>query len=486
MLGIVGIICFVLAGAYIVKLAIDSGWLTPARQIGAAITLGITLIAAGFRLREMDRGYASLLPGAGVAILYLSVIAAHLVHSLISFSASIAGISLVSITCIWLYTRLRHDIYPITAAISSYLSPLLLSAFTGEEFSIYYYVVCSIAFAGIAVWLESRILAIIATYLSVGMTALIGLGLENDSSAAIALPFHFLIFATATYYHTVLSGKPLKTEEAWAFFPALMIFYAAEYSFIHRMNPQLAPWISLGFAAFLIGLYLAAQNLFRKTALRSKDMILGFAAIVVFHSLYLEILTEHIRPWLFIIIILAVTFTGLNQARTITSHWIPALFAGVILVIEYIRIAFFLLDDTTNVQLLLGFGSVTVLYMFYLMRIDPARDRGDAGFVILGAAHGMAILGLYRLFSEGGSLAVSGGWLGYAAIIIGLGFHRKDPVIAKSALMVLSLAAAKALIYDTSSASPGVRILCLLLTGAVLYGCGLILKRIQSWKVGSV
>lgn len=55
--------------------------------------------------------------------------------------------------------------------------------------------------------------------------------------------------------------------------------------------------------------------------------------------------------------------------------------------------------------------------------------------------------------------------------------------MAKSALFVLGFAAGKALLYDAASAPTVVRIGCLLLTGAVLYGCGLLMRKIAHWKV---
>ena len=61
-------------------------------------------------------------------------------------------------------------------------------------------------------------------------------------------------------------------------------------------------------------------------------------------------------------------------------------------------------------------------------------------------------------------------------------FARRDDVMAKSALFVLGFAAGKALLFDAASASTVVRIFCLLLTGAVLYGCGLFMRKIGSWN----
>ncbi len=83
-LGIIGVLCFVLAAGFIIKLSIETGWLTPARQIGIAVLFGLSLIAVGFRLMKSDRGYASLLPAAGIVVLYLSAFAGHLLYQLVT------------------------------------------------------------------------------------------------------------------------------------------------------------------------------------------------------------------------------------------------------------------------------------------------------------------------------------------------------------------------------------------------------------------
>ncbi len=80
---------------------------------------------------------------------------------------------------------------------------------------------------------------------------------------------------------------------------------------------------------------------------------------------------------------------------------------------------------------------------------------------------------------------MSASWLIYAVAVMVLAFARRDEVMAKSALIVLALAAGKALLYDAAAAPTVVRILCLLLTGVVLYGCGLLMRRIGSWSKDS-
>ncbi len=482
-LGIVSVICFVLAAGFIIKLAVESGWLTPERQIGLSCLLGFSLIGAGFWLRRADKEFASYLPGAGIVVLYLSFLAAHTVHHLVPATTALGLITLVSAACVWLYDQLRLKMYLFTATIGSYVAPLILGSEIQVEFTLAYYSMCSIAFAGIAIWLEERLATIVAAYLAILMTASVGLTKIDDFLVAWALAFQFVIFVGGTAVHTTRRGRALTTQEAWAFFPVLMIFYSSEYYFIQKLAPTYAPWISIAFAAFLIGIYVASKRSLRDTALNTGGVIIAYATVVSFHAIYLELLTDQLRPWLLVATLAGIAFSDVNRSQVRGEFKFPILAVGVVVLIEYIRIAAGLVTEPILYThwLSCGFASVAVMLALYIRRRDITAAE-QVGFAILGAAHLMAILALYRLLESSGSLAVSVGWLAYAGVTIGFGFHRKDSVLAKSALMVLSLSAAKALLYDASSAPTVVRIVCLLVTGVALYGCGFLLRKISSWK----
>jgi len=66
LLGWSGATALVLAAVYLVRLAIDAGWLTPERQVGIAVLAGLVLIGIGLALRHINRQYASLLPAGGI------------------------------------------------------------------------------------------------------------------------------------------------------------------------------------------------------------------------------------------------------------------------------------------------------------------------------------------------------------------------------------------------------------------------------------
>jgi uncharacterized membrane protein len=477
-LGIAAVVCFVVAAGFIVKMSIESGWLTPPRQIGLAALLGLVLIGAGLALRRADREYAGLLPAAGVVVLYLTAFAAHSLYSLLPFDVAIGVVCIVSAICLWLYTELKHDLYAITAAVGAYLSPVILDLHGEAEFALYYFLCCSVAFAALSIWLRTRTLTLVSAYLALLLTAVLGSNFGNDALVAGVLAVHFVIFAASTWLYTRESRRPLTDVEAWSFLPVLIAFYALEYQLLDRLVPLLAPWLSLSFAALLIGLYLAARKVLA-THLASQSLVLTYATIVAFHSGYLELLPDPVKPWLFVAVVLGIAFSP-PSSRPKGALWVPVAAAVVIAAIEYLKMLTHLFGAFDAGILAVSAAAFASLWAL-ILRGGQQRLPAVWSYALLGLAHLLAILGFYRLTAGAGSLAVSASWLFYAVAVIVFAFMRKDEAMAKSALVILALAAGKALLYDAASAPTLVRIFCLLLTGAVLYGCGLLMRKIAVW-----
>lgn len=477
-LGIVAVICFVFAAGFIIKLAIDSGWLTPVRQIGLAITFGISLIVAGFQLLRTDKAYASLLPAAGVIILYLSVFAGHHFHHLYELNIALGLITGTSLLCLWIYSEIRNDLYPLVAAVGSYAAPMLLEVGSVSEFSLYYFTFCSICFSGLSIWTQSRTLPIAASYLAIFVTSIAGLTLQQPDVIVGVLALHFIIFSTGTYLYTRHSGNPLTETESWAFFPVLLFFYAAEYFFLNQISPEKAPWLSLAFAGFLIALYLSAKFTSSKN-LGSTSVVSAFAAIVFLHSFYFVIMPEGLRSILFFVLVFGLAFFP-RRLTTSGSFHIPAFAIGFILLLEFIRMTSHLLHENEMRWVAMSSLSVVSLFTLYVSKFDLLRTK--TGTVVLATAHLLAIMSFYRFAYDYGSLAVSGLWLTYALALMAVGFTKRDKILTRSTMLPLACAAGKALLYDVSSAAAPVRIVCLLITGAALYGSGLLLRKIDTWK----
>ena len=475
-LGAIAVICFILAAGFIVKLAIDSGWLTPARQLALAFVFGGSLIGAGFWLEDRDQEYASLLPAAGISILFLTVFAAHRFHNLISFQLAIVATSFVSALCVYLYDRIRHDVYAIAAACGAYLSPVILGLNVESEFSLYYLIFCSIAFSLISAFVASRTLTVCSSYLAIGMTAVVGGSLGQPAFIASLLGVHFIVFVFGTFQYTKMN-QALTRREAWLFFPVLIFFYASEYRFLSLVDPSLASWISLAFAGLLLALYLSAKRL-TGAALESRDMILSFASVVFFHSFYLEILPSDAKPILLIAILAFGIFVPFELGKR--SFGFPVLALGAVMVLEYLHVLLAVFgNEGPQWYVYSAIISATSITLFLRRRLLFTDEI--AGYFILSAAHALAVAALKQIAEPGGSFLVSAAWLVYALFIVAIAYPRRDKVMAKSALLVLNLAAAKALLFDTAATPSVVRIFCLLLTGAVLYGCGLFLRQMSDW-----
>ena len=482
LLGVVGVICFVLAAGFIIKLSLDSGWLTPPRQIGLAVLFGLGLVVSGLALLDADREYAGYLPAAGVIVLYAAVFAAHRLYALLPFESAIALSAMVTGLCVWLYGRIQEDVYPVTAAVGSYFAPAILGLGAGAVFAVYYYLLCSAGFSVISIWVKSRTLSVVAAYLAMLMTAAAGLSLKADGLIAAMLALNFVVLSGGIYLYTVNNNTPLTEKEATGLLPALLFFYATEYYYVDRLVPGKAAWLSLIFAGLLLALYLEAKRRFPEGRMGSEGLILTFITVVGFHSFYLELLPGEAKPWLFMVIMIILSLPAIKYTPGKPGPLrIPALGVLAVLAIEFMSMLSHLLSGTEGSWLAVSLFSVASMWVLIAFRGDELQG-GNGYAPLLGSAHLLAIVGLYRLTKDAGSLEVSISWLFYATAVITYAFSRKDEAMARSAVFVLAFAAGKALLYDAAAAPTVVRIVCLLLTGAALYGSGFFLRKIAGWK----
>lgn len=482
-LGVVGSICFVLAAGFIIELSIESGWLTHQKQLGLATLLGLALFAAGILLSTADKIYASFLPAAGATILYLTCFAAYQYYLLISFQTVIAITSIVSGLSIWFYIRFKHDIYAIIAAVGAYIAPVVSDVNTNAIFTLYYFIICSLTFATLSILVRSRILTVISSYLAFSITAFVGLNLNQNELIAIILLVNFLIFSMGTYFHTQLTQQEMTEIESWSFFPVLLIFYATVFYYISRIHPALAPWVSLGAAALLIGLYLSAKNWIPERHFSSRSMLFTFVTMVCFHSIYLELLPSIIKPWLFPFIVLGINpISSKSTPNPINTVFvIPLIALSLILGIEYLNILSHLLNTIHFRWAVVAMASLASLWYVFITHRTQWIQKEEYSYALLAATHLLAIACLYQLTTHYGSLAVSSSWLLYSLIVLGFAYIQNDIVVAKSVLIILFFAAGKALLYDAASTPTIIRTLCLILTGIVLYASGFVIRKMTRW-----
>ncbi|MBL7480923.1 DUF2339 domain-containing protein [Legionella bononiensis] len=479
LLGVVSSICFILAAGFIFKLSIDSGWLTHEKQLGLASLLGLALFAAGILISNTDKLYASFLPAAGSTILYLTCFAAFQFYYLISFQTVIAITCIITGISLWFYIQFKHDIYAVIAAIGAYSAPFVTNIDNNAFFSLYYFIICSLTFATLSIWVQSRTLTVISSYLAISITAFIGLNLHLNAIIASALALNFLIFSMATYFYTRLTHNALTVKESWSLFPVLLVFYAMEYYYISRIDPALASLVSIAAAALLVALNLSAKRRSPNRTMSSSGLVLTFVTLVFFHSIYLELLPADIKPWLFVIIVIGysllhkqICLKDINNIKII-----PIIALSSILGIEYLNMLSHLAMQFNASWAIVSWTSFLSLWYIIIKHHSALNTNKNYIYPILAAAHILCIMGLYQITINYGSLAVSTSWLIYALIVLSFSYIKKDLIMAKSVLIVLSFAAGKALLYDAASTPNIHRTLSLILTGIVLYTSGLVIRK---------
>lgn len=478
LLPLIGMICFVLAGVFIVRLAIESGWLTSERQWGLLVLFGIALTSAGRFWNGVEKDYRTYLTASGIIVLYIAAFSSALYFELVSNTLAIVlGVG-VSAICLEAFRYHKSELFPILVSVGTYISPILLGSVSDLYFDAAYFIIWAFLFSYMAEVLKSRTLSLTAAYLGIGVFTLRYSAEMDPGKMGVVIAIlvvQFLLFCLGVYLYSIRNNTPLSQKIAIAYLPVLLFFYGTAYYFVSRLNSDLAPWISLMFAGIVYGLYRSAVN--RMTSLESKEMVQSFLAVILFHSGYLQILPETVKPWLLPTLLLL----KLVSERKKDFPKISKIFAFVFLavgIIEFAKICYFLVNNSDVTKVFPGILTLA-LGLFYYFRMEEAVK--DKRILLLGLIHLLAILCIYRVGYDFGSLAVSVGWGAYASVILLFAYFRKDSSLAKSSLLVLIVAAIKALVYDSIQAPSALRIGSLIVTGALLYGSGIIFRRIKHW-----
>lgn len=488
LLGVVAVICLVVASIFIIRLAIESGWLTPARQVGLTTVVGMVLVFAGVFLEPKDSKYASLLSAAGVIVLYIATLGANIYFGLIHTAIAVIFAGIISLLSIWLFSIFRNDLFAVCAAIGSYVSPVVLGFEWGNFSDIaLYFLGWSTCFSIISIFVRSRSLVLVASYFGVGLLGFLSIvGRYPESSLsfiAISQLLQFVILLLGLVGYSIANKVALSKSEALLLYPALLFFYVSEYSVLETAFQDKAPFIMLLVAALVVAAYLAGKK-FVADILASKSLVEGFAAIAILHSLYIEILTDAQRP-LLLIALLALSLYRSKDSQSTLSSMAAILSLIVVMVVEYGSVTLNLIDSfaSSNESLWIAYGCVIsgLLLLKGISESRKATTKFSTLLFILG--HSLLVAVLYATVADAGSLALSMAWLCYAGLVLFIGFRLFNAPLAKSSLAVLFFSVAKVFLYDVANASPVIRILCLFLTAGVLYGCGWVLRIIERWNV---
>lgn len=478
-LGWTGATALVLAMAYLIRLALDAGWLTPERQLAIAVASGFSLIGAGLWLRASDRVYASLLPAGGLVVLFLSIYGAHLYYHFVGIHMAAGAVIVTCLGALWLGRLFESELYGLFAVVGSYSAPFLLHALASSVTDlVIYYSAWSVLFCIYSIWIGNRRAYLLAAYMALlGFNFLWKQMAPAEWGAALLFQaIQFVIFLVGAAGFSIHHERPMEKEESLVHLPLLLIFYALQYSLLQVHLPMTAPWIALGSAAALLLVYLVARKSMDKP-LESGTLLVGaYTSLVLFHAGYMELIPQEFAPWVGLILLPVVAAYFLARGKGASVTWPVLVLIGIVFTINYLRVM-----SNTNIKLVPGHEALALLYAveLYLAYYLSSRMHNLTGLITpaLYAGH-VAIMGAaVQIFD--GRLVISLFWgaIGLASLI--LGFMYKDKVLGKSSLLIFAISTAKVMLFDLSSATPLVRISSLVILGVTLYAGGWMYKKVD-------
>ena len=486
LLGWGGVAARVLATIYLIRLAIDSGWLTPARQVVLATLFGLILIAAGFALRKRYERYASLLPAGGIVALFITNYGAHAYHHLIGAPAAHVALVVICLGALVLRGVFQSALYAFFSVIGSYIGPIILTDMTGTKADLMiYFCAWSILFSIYAIIQARRQIYLLAAYLAF---VLYHFACRLDGQpvyeyVVVGESLLFLIFVAATVIYSIRNKSPLTNDGVASHLPALITFYLLQYWTLSAHYPGREQLIAFASAVVLIVAYFIVRATVDKPTEAGRTLVTVYAAFVLLHAGYADSVPSHLMPWIGFGALVALSALA-NVSKDRLRPWRPLIVAaGLVTLHNVVRLSVgWKLGEVPSYEPLFALYAVIFYAGYWLLK--RRGKGGDFQELPLYVGHLLVMSGAIHVLEN--RLAVSLVWGVLAIVSLAIAIPGKNRMLGRSALVIFAGSAAKVVLFDLSGAAPLIRIGCLVVLGVTLYAGGLLYQRIESPKLPEV
>jgi uncharacterized membrane protein len=152
-LGRLGVGFLILALAFLFKLALDRGWITPPLRLAFGLLLGTGLLVAGLRLEESRRRYSQVLMGGAVGVFYLVGFAGYQLYGLLPYTVAFSYMATVTLLALVLASRQDRATLAAIGAAGGLATPFLLPTSDPSVLGLVLYTCLIVAGAGaVQIW----------------------------------------------------------------------------------------------------------------------------------------------------------------------------------------------------------------------------------------------------------------------------------------------------------------------------------------------
>lgn len=164
----VGILVLFVGAALLAKYAAESGLFPLEARLAAVALLGMGLLGLGWRLRHRHTGYALILQGGGVAILYLTLYASFRLFELLPAGPAFALMVTVALSAAVLAVAQNALVLAVIGFAGGFLAPLLTASGGGSHIGLFgYYTVLNLGVFAVAwfrAWRPLNVLGFVFTF----------------------------------------------------------------------------------------------------------------------------------------------------------------------------------------------------------------------------------------------------------------------------------------------------------------------------------
>lgn len=253
-----GIVILFIGISFLLKLAVDNGFIPIELRLAAVALGGIALLVVGWRLRDKRTEYSWALQGGGIGVLYLTIFASLKLYQLIPAGAAFP--LLVAIAFLSAFIAVKQSAMPLAVLgfAGGFLAPILTSTGNGSHVGLFsYYLVLNLAIAYVAFHKSWRPLNVLGWAFTFVIGTLWGAKSYVPDNFVTTEPFliiFFLLFTgIAVLFAHRQAAKASDYVDATLVFGTPLVAFSLQYALLRDSHFGLA-YSALALGVFYIGL----------------------------------------------------------------------------------------------------------------------------------------------------------------------------------------------------------------------------------------
>jgi uncharacterized membrane protein len=276
--------------AFLAKYAAEHTHLPPEVRLASIGAVAIVLLALGWRLRLARPGYAQVLQGGAIAVLYLALFAAFRYYGVLAALPAFALMVAVAGLAAALAVLQDARALAVVGALGGFATPLIVSTGSDNAAALFaYYFVLDVGIAAVAwfrTWRALNLVGFVATFVIATAWGVLRYRPESFAMSEAFLVAFFLLFVLVMLLpaRRAVAGAATPRSNAWVnstlLFGLPTVVFALQYGLVRDMP----------FGTALSALALAAFYVVLATSMRARPSLgLTFDASLAIATVFLTL-----------------------------------------------------------------------------------------------------------------------------------------------------------------------------------------------------